>query len=337
MAAYLGGSRAAALRVPLPARQAADYRTAPDSGRRADGPLHARSRHARVTRSRRRAADRAAASSSSAAARPASSNGSSGTRIARLLALELRATKRSIAPAISRGAGSSFRPPARHGPCLIARQVRRPAATPTIAEREEMRARLRLLAPPAGSAFRGDAESLELRLVLALDAGDGSHAAPADVGAAAACRARLGRVRRTSRRPFDRSHSAVPSAEAESRATLEAAEALAGSTGRARGDRLAAYRLLAALGALPDGQRHARALLGPLLVGSRDAQSGAARDRPGRPRAPGLNEAAAALGVHRNTLAYRIRRIEALDRLATSPTRNSGCRCSSHSELVQSD
>jgi DNA-binding PucR family transcriptional regulator len=80
----------------------------------------------------------------------------------------------------------------------------------------------------------------------------------------------------------------------------------------ATADRLAAYRLLAALGNLPDGARQGQALLAPLLVGSRAAR----RERLSTLRAvldqPGYAEAAAALGIHRNTLAYRIRRIESL-------------------------
>jgi DNA-binding PucR family transcriptional regulator len=63
---------------------------------------------------------------------------------------------------------------------------------------------------------------------------------------------------------------------------------------------------------LPEGSRHARALLGPLLTGSAEA----GRERLATLRAvleqPGFNEAAAVLGIHRNTLAYRIRRIEQL-------------------------
>jgi ATP-binding cassette, subfamily C, bacterial PrsD len=70
--------------------------------------------------------------------------------------------------------------------------------------------------------------------------------------------------------------------------------------------------LLAGVQAVPEGMRHARSLLAPLLTG-----------RPQRDRRllstlravldhPGLSEAAAALGIHRNTLAYRLARIEQL-------------------------
>jgi DNA-binding PucR family transcriptional regulator len=78
----------------------------------------------------------------------------------------------------------------------------------------------------------------------------------------------------------------------------------------ARADRLAAYRLLGGLHNLPDGLREARALLEPLLGG----RAGARAERLATLRAlldhPGAGEAAAALGIHRNTLAYRVRRIE---------------------------
>jgi DNA-binding PucR family transcriptional regulator len=69
---------------------------------------------------------------------------------------------------------------------------------------------------------------------------------------------------------------------------------------------------LGALHNLPDGERLARALLEPLLTGRADIR----REHLATLRAlldhGGVNEAAAALGVHRNTIAYRVRRIEAL-------------------------
>jgi DNA-binding PucR family transcriptional regulator len=79
----------------------------------------------------------------------------------------------------------------------------------------------------------------------------------------------------------------------------------------ARADRLPAYRLLGNLHNLPEGDRQARALLAPLLRGRADVR----REHLATLRAvldqPGLAEAADALGVHRNTVAYRVRRIEA--------------------------
>ena len=87
-------------------------------------------------------------------------------------------------------------------------------------------------------------------------------------------------------------------------------EGLADAPTVARADRLPAYRLLGNLHNLPDGPRQARALLAPLLRGRPDVR----RERLATLRAvldhPGLAEAADALGVHRNTVAYRVRRIE---------------------------
>ena len=103
-----------------------------------------------------------------------------------------------------------------------------------------------------------------------------------------------------------------PAAEADARATLEAAERYASAPPVVRADRVAAYRLLGNLHNLPDGLGLARALLEPLLggrpalVAERLETLRVVLDRPG------LAEAAAALGVHRNTIAYRIRRIESL-------------------------
>ena len=103
-----------------------------------------------------------------------------------------------------------------------------------------------------------------------------------------------------------------PVAEAESRATLEAVRPLAKPPRVAEANLLAAYRLLGGLHNVPDGIRQARTLLGPLLVGrpadraERLATLRALLDHPG----PG--DAAVALGVHRNTVAYRTHRIEAL-------------------------
>nr|MBA2382124.1 helix-turn-helix domain-containing protein [Chloroflexota bacterium] len=120
----------------------------------------------------------------------------------------------------------------------------------------------------------------------------------------------LGRLVAVSR-PFDANPSRS-SAESEARATLEAAEALADPPTVARSDRLPAYRLLGNLYNLPDGRRQARALLAPLLLGRADVR----RERLATLRAvldqPGMAEAADVLGVHRNTVAYRIRRIEAV-------------------------
>jgi purine catabolism regulator len=173
------------------------------------------------------------------------------------------------------------------------------------ARREQLRRELRLLAPARRLALRGDADSLEFRLVVAALGGEAD-------GAVLAARAAsvLGRTVAVSR-PFatvaDR-----PTAEAEARATLEAALALPEPPRVARADRLAAYRLLGAMHNLTDGRRLAAGILAPLLAGRPDVR----RERLQTLRAVlergGVNEAAEALGVHRNTIAYRLRRIEAV-------------------------
>jgi hypothetical protein len=229
-------------------------------------------------------------------------------RIAGLLALEL-AREEAVRRARDAARRAESLPSA--GPpwvVLVARQVA-PGGRSTIEQREATRRELRLLAPARRMALRGDAESLELRAVLAV--GDD----PGGLALAARIASLLGRsvaVSRPFSAPGDR-----PGAEADARATLEAVEALAtldpvtGAPAVARADRLPAYRLLGGLHNVPDGRRQATALLAPLLAGS----PAAVADRLATLRAvletPGAAEAAAALGIHRNTLAYRVRRIEA--------------------------
>jgi len=169
--------------------------------------------------------------------------------------------------------------------------------------REALRREIRSLAPARRLSLRGDVQSVELRIVAAIDPSD------ADGSMIGARIGRLlGRIVAVSR-PFD-AIAGRSSAEADARATLEAAETLADPPGVARADRLPAYRLLGNLHNLPDGTRQARALLAPLLRGRADVR----RERIATLRAvldqPGFAEAAELLGVHRNTVAYRIRRIE---------------------------
>jgi len=225
-------------------------------------------------------------------------------RIAGLLALEL-AREEAVRDARDAARRSEALPAA--GPpwvVLVARQ-RTAIETDSAEARERARRDLRLLAPARRMALRGDAESLELRAVLALDPGD-----PEGLGLAGRVAAQLGRSVAVSR-PFGEAGDR-PAMEAQARATLEAVESLADRPAVARADRLPAYRLLGNLHNLPDGPRLARALLEPLLGGRRDVR----REHLATLRAvldhPGLAEAAAALGVHRNTVAYRVRRIEAL-------------------------
>jgi DNA-binding PucR family transcriptional regulator len=202
---------------------------------------------------------------------------------------------------------------------LLARQ-RAPGLdddTPAAREaREAIRREVRLLAPARRMALRGDADSLELRAVLALDRPDGAAAVGADSrqdAEADPLALRIaGLLSRTVAlsRPF-KTRAERPAAEADARSTLEAAVALAEPPAVARTDRLPVYRMLGGLHNLPEGARLARALLEPILTGRPDvrrerlATLGAVLDHGG------INEAAAALGVHRNTISYRIRRIEA--------------------------
>ena len=225
-------------------------------------------------------------------------------RIAGFLALELA---REDALTRARDSGSRAEPLPPAGPpwvVLVARQ-RASGDADSREAREQARRDLRLVAPARRLSLRGDADSLELRAILAVDPADADGSMMAQRIAASL------RRRVAISRPFD-DVAARPAAEADARATLEASEALAEPPAVARADRLAAYRLLGNLHNLPDGRRLARALLQPLLESRPDVR----REHLATLRAvldqPGLAEAAASLGVHRNTIAYRVRRIEQL-------------------------
>jgi hypothetical protein len=224
-------------------------------------------------------------------------------RVAALLALQLG---REVAVAHAREEARRGGTLPADGPpwvVLVARQADDPSARLPTERRETLRAELRLLAPPRRLALRGTAESLEFRLVAAVDAADPAGLVMAD--RVARLIRRLVAVSRPFRDPTDR-----PQAEAEARATLEAAETVTEGPRVVRADRLPAYRILGGLHDIPDGQRLSRALLGPVLTGrpvtvaARLATLRAVLD------AAGPIEAAQALGVHRNTVAYRIRRLE---------------------------
>jgi hypothetical protein len=270
-AAYLGRGRgAAALRVPLPA-----------------GPAQAGSPGTLVLLGERPATelDRVA-----------------GERIAGLLALEI-----ARAESVQRARDDARRSealPAMGPPwvVLLARQV--PAdAEVTLAEREQVRREIQRLAPARRIGLRGDAASLELRLVAACPTDD-----PAGLIIA-------GRIAAFLRRPVAVSTpfsdpDQRPAEEASARAALDAGEQLPDPPAVIRAERVAAYRLLGNLRNLPDGIRIARSLLAPILGGTPDAE----RDQLATLRAildhGSPTAAAAALGVHRNTIAYRIRRFE---------------------------
>ncbi|MGH2474565.1 MAG: helix-turn-helix domain-containing protein [Candidatus Limnocylindrales bacterium] len=175
-----------------------------------------------------------------------------------------------------------------------------------IAAREETRAELRLLMSPRRLVMRGTSESLELRLVAAAPAGDD----PAGLATAERLAGFLARTVAVSL-PFTEP-GARPAAEAAARATLEAVDLLPEPRPRvARSVRTPAYLLLGNLRNLPDGVRQARELLAPVLVGRPEAQRERLDTLAAVLAAPSLAVAAARLGVHRNTVAYRVQRLEA--------------------------
>jgi hypothetical protein len=172
-----------------------------------------------------------------------------------------------------------------------------------IAAREETRSELRLLMSPRRLVLRGSSESLELRLVAAAPSDDPNGLATAERLAGF-----LGRTVALSR-PFDEP-GARPAAEAAARATLEAADLLPDPPRVVRAARLPAYLLLGNVRNLPDGVRQARELLAPILVGRPDAQRERLDTLAAVLSSPSLAEAATRLGVHRNTVAYRVQRLE---------------------------
>jgi hypothetical protein len=226
-------------------------------------------------------------------------------RVAGLLALEL-ARDEAVRGAVDRARRAEPMPSAGPPWVLVLARQREPGSeddAPAARDaREALRRKLRLLAPARQLSLRGDSDSLEIRMVAA---GDG----PERDRLVAAIGAALGRPLAVST-PFD-SPVDRPAAEAEARATLDAALALPEPPALARSERLAIYRMLGALHKLPDGLPLARAVLAPVL----DARPDVRRERLATLRAllasGGVGEAAAALGVHRNTVAYRVRSIEA--------------------------
>jgi PucR C-terminal helix-turn-helix domain len=275
-------------------------------------------------------------------------------RVAPLLALEMG---RQVLARRPRGSGRAESLPADGPPwvVVIGRQIV-PGEDAPAEERERRRERLARLAPPRRLLLRGDATSVDYRLVAALPPDD-----PRGIALASRIASTIGRDVAASRpfaRPEERS-----AAEAEARATLEASEAIpaareapqsisrasigsdgsdglgaAPSSGGSRvvptapsrrgaravpatqssvgprvvlAERLAAYRMLGDLHNLPNGPRLAGALLAPLLSGGSAATKA---QRLATLRAvlehPGAAAAAEALGIHRNTLLYRIVHIE---------------------------
>src|SRR3990172_3039791 len=201
-----------------------------------------------------------------------------GDRVAALLALELARDQAGRRPTEARRRADALPGDGPPWVVLMARQL--VAGTETsLDERERLRERVARLAPARRLRLRGDAGSLELRVVVAAGAAGRPVAAS-----------------RPFHRPEDR-----PLAEEEARATLEAAANLPlDAAGRlvVRADRLPSYRLLGSLHNLPDGVRHAPAPLMPILVGRPEVQAERLSTLRAVLERPGLAEAAAALGIH---------------------------------------
>jgi hypothetical protein len=226
------------------------------------------------------------------------------SRIAGLLALEL-ARDEEVGRAIDTARRETLPGDGPPWVVIVGRQPDDAGDTAATAEaREALRRDLRAIAPARRLTLRGSAQSVEVRVVAAAPADD-----PDGLALAGRIGALLGRVVGVSRQFADPDGRSA--AEADARATMEAAERLSTPPAVARADRLPAYRLLGNLHNLPEGERQARSLLAPLLRGRADVR----REHLATLRAvldqPGLAEAADALGVHRNTVAYRVRRIEA--------------------------
>ena len=227
-----------------------------------------------------------------------------GERVATLLALELA---RDAAIRDAREQTRRAEPLPADGPpwaVIVARQV--VATAPLDADaRERTRAELRQLVSPRRLSLRGTSESMELRLVAATPPDD--HEGLAIAGRIATFLGRPVAVSRPFSEPAER-----PAAEAAARTTLEAIEALDHPPNVGRASRLPAYRLLSNVRNLPDGQRQARELLAPILVGRDGAQEDRLRTLAAVLGSASLADAAADLGVHRNTIAYRVERLQAL-------------------------
>jgi hypothetical protein len=235
---------------------------------------------------------------------PAELEQAAADRLAGVLALELArdAEVRQARDEVRRGD-----PLPADGPpwvVLVARQ-QLAEGPDDIAAREETRAELRLLTPGRRLTLRGTSESLELRFVAAATAED-----PAGLLIAGRIADFLRRTVALSR-PFDEP-GGRPAAEAAARSTLDAAEALEEPPRLARAERLPAYVLLANLRNLPDARRQARALLAPVLTGRPQIQNVRLATLRAVLESEGLGAAAGRLGVHRNTIAYRTRRLEQL-------------------------
>ncbi len=247
------------------------------------------------------------------------------SRMAGLLALELAretAIREARAPV-----GRSDALPADGPPWVVLLAYQGELRGPDdLLARDTVRRELGRLWPRRRLVLRGSSESLEIRCVAALTSDD-----PAGLVTAGRLAAFLGRSVAVSR-PFS-DPGARPAAEASARATLEAAAGSVGTgsvgtgsvgTGSVgtgseapppavlRAARLPAYQLLRNVQSLPDGPRLARELLAPILTGSEARRRARLETLAAVVGSASIGDAAARLGVHRNTVAYRISRLEEL-------------------------
>ncbi len=234
---------------------------------------------------------------------------------------------------------------------VVARQIV-PGEVVSAEERARRRDRLLRLAPARRLLLRGDVTSVDYRMVVVLGRDDPrgltiASRIAATIGRDVAVSRPFSRPEDRSAAEAEarstlEAAEAIPTAEAISEAeagpevgafpepstAVERPEKPAGTrsavadgarTGSLRpgprvlqADRLPAYRLLGELHNLPNGARLAGALLAPLLVGSVKSRHRRVATLRAVLEHPGAAGAAEALGIHRNTLLYRIARIEAL-------------------------
>lgn len=236
-------------------------------------------------------------------------------RVAPVLALEMgrqAAARRPTATGVAEAL------PAEGPPwvVIVGRQIV-PGEESSAEERRRNRDRLLRLASPRRLLLRGDATSVDYRVVVALTAGDSRG-----VEVSSRIAATIGRDVAASR-PFARAEDRS-AAEAEARATLEAIEAVSAPTPAMRAtessaptsprvvlaERLPVYRILGELHNLPNGLRLAHALLAPILGVAAVGRSQRVATLRAVLEHSSAAAAAEALGIHRNTLLYRVSRIE---------------------------
>lgn len=228
-----------------------------------------------------------------------------GDRAAALLGLEL-ARAAAVGQALDEARRGEALPV--DGPpwvVLMARQGAAPGAPDedSLVARERVRAGLRSIASGRRLLLRGSAASVELRMVAVAPPDD-----PRGFLIAGRIAEYLGRTVGISR-PFTDA-AGRSAAESSARAALDAATQLPAPPPVAGADHVPVYHLLAGLRGVPDGARLSAALLAPLLEERPGVQQGRLETLRAYLEAGAVGEAATALGVHRNTIAYRLEAIQ---------------------------